>query len=444
MSGSTPANDETRSIHVAAMARVEGEGALHVTMRQGKVEEVRLEIYEPPRFFEALLRGRDFREVPDIVARICGICPVAYQMSACHAIEKALDVSGQIDPAIITMRDLLYCGEWIESHVLHIFLLHLPDFLGYESAISMAKDHGDLVKRALQVKKLGNEIIALLGGRSVHPVGACIGGFYSLPETDRCRQLLPTLRTRLDEMCELTLFLARKLTFPDFDRDYEFVALQPAGEYPMNRGPIVSSRGLRIEQEQFLQVFEEQQVPYSTALRAIIKGRGAYCVGPLARLNLNAASLHSRAAELLQEICTIIQRDLPWRNSFLSLLARCVETVHALAVAGDILQNYTQPKRSRVPVEACAGTGAAATEAPRGVLWHQYRIGADGSIVSARIVPPTSQNQYQIENDLRVLAEQIISLPDEQAQLRCEQLIRNYDPCISCATHFLKFDRRWK
>jgi len=432
---------ETRTIHVGALARVEGEGALHLSMRGGKVEEVRLEIFEPPRFFEAFLRGRDFREVPDITSRICGICPVAYQMSSVHALEMAMGVSNQIDPIVRAMRNLLYCGEWIESHVLHMFMLHLPDFLGYESVISMVGEHGATVKRALRLKKLGNEIVSTLAGRSVHPVGACVGGFYSLPDRRRWLDLLPEVRACRDDMCELALFLAKGVTYPELECDYEFVALHPADEYPMNLGPIASNKGLRVEQEDYLQAIEERQVPHSTALHAAIKGRGAYHVGPLARLNLNAEKLHPLAAEVLRKVCDILGKKLPWRNSFLSLPARAVETVHALALAGDIMESYRPPSQSCIAVPPRAGVGAAATEAPRGVLWHHYRTNADGSVASARIIPPTSQNQFQIEQDLRRLAEQVVHLPDDQATLRCEHLVRNYDPCISCSVHLVRLKR---
>ena len=436
--------DSMRTIRVGALARVEGEGALHLSMRDGRVEQVRLEIYEPPRFFEAFLRGRDFREVPDITARICGICPVAYQMGSCHALEKAMGVFQEIDPTIRTLRNLLYCGEWIESHVLHMFMLHLPDFLGYESVITMAQDHGAMVKRALRIKKLGNDLVSALAGRSVHPINVCVGGFYSAMSEEKAKALLPEVRMCLDEMCELTLFLAEKLQYPDFERDYEFVALCPDNEYPMNLGRIRSSRGLNIDQQEFGEAIEERQVEHSTALHALIKGRGAYMVGPLARINLNSDKLHRRAAELLPRVCKSVGAKLPWRNNFLSLPARAIETVHALELAANILESYKVPPRSCVPITPRAGIGAHGTEAPRGICWHCYSTGPTGEVESARIIPPTSQNQMTIEEDLWKLAERITDLSDDQACMRCEHLIRNYDPCISCSVHFLKFSREWK
>jgi sulfhydrogenase subunit alpha len=430
-----------RTIRVPVLARVEGEGALDIQMRDGQVEDVQLRIFEPPRFYEAFLRGRGFQEVPDITARICGICPVAYQMGSCHALERAFGAFDQIDPAIRDLRTLFYCGEWIESHVLHIFLLHLPDFLGYESGLSMAQDHRELVQRSLRIKKVGNEIVAMLGGRSVHPVGACVGGFYAPPEQARVAALLPEVRSALDDMSEITLFLARTVKFPDFERDYQFVAMVSDDDYPMNLGRIKSNTGLDVDHEEFGHLLEEYQVPHSTSLHARLKDRGPYLLGPLARLNLNAERLHPRAAELLPQVCAAVGRQLPWKNNYFSLAARALETVHALARAAELLAGYRPPARSFIRITPRAGRGSHGTEAPRGLCWHQYRTLADGTIADARIVPPTSQNQGTIEDDLRLLAPRIAGLPDEQFALRCEHLIRNYDPCISCSTHFLKVVR---
>jgi len=443
MSNSNQKKSDRRTIRVGALARVEGEGALHLQMRGGQVEQVRLDIYEPPRFYEAFLRGRHFTEVPDITARICGICPIAYQSASCYALEKAMGVFDQITPEIHAIRDLIYCGEWIESHVLHMFMLHLPDFLGYESAISMAADHGPVVKRALRLKKLGNSIMEIVGGRGVHPVGMCVGGFHRAPYPEDVVALLPEVKACLEDMCELTLFLAENIEYPDLERDYEFVALCPDDGYSMNLGRIKSSKGLDVDQEEFGQAVEERHVEHSNALHSVIKGRGAYMVGPLARLNLNGGNLHPRAAELLPKVVKAVGKNLPWRNNFLSLPARAIETVHAMAVSVDIMEGYTMPASSRVAITPRAGHGGHGTEAPRGICWHEYDTNADGSIASAHIMPPTAQNQITIEEDLYIMADRVKDLPDEEAALKCEHLIRNYDPCISCSVHFLKFDRTW-
>jgi sulfhydrogenase subunit alpha len=439
-----PKEYKKRTIRVGALARVEGEGALHLVMSGRRVEKVRLEIFEPPRFYEAFLQGRHFTEVPDITARICGICPIAYQTASCYALEKALGVFDLLDTPIQKLRDLIYCGEWIESHVLHMFMLHLPDFLGYESVVSMANDHGGIVRRALRIKKAGNTVVELLGGRSVHPVGMCVGGFYSCPDPKDALRLLPEIKACLADMADLTLFLAQKVTYPDFKRDYEFVALCPDDEYPMNLGRIKSNKGLDVDQQAFGEAVEERQVEHSNALFSAIKGRGAYLVGPLARLNLNHEKLHPVAADLLPRVCEAVGKNLPWDNSFLSLPARALETVHALALAADILESYVPPPRCRIPIVPGAGYGGHGTEAPRGICWHDYRTDKDGVISFARIMPPTAQNQMCIEQDLYEMAKQVMDLDDEAAAMRCEHLIRNYDPCISCSVHFLKFERTWR
>jgi coenzyme F420-reducing hydrogenase alpha subunit len=439
------ASPSERVIEVGALARVEGEGALHLVMTDGKVSQAKLRIYEPPRFYEAFLRGRDYTEVPDITARICGICPIAYQTASCYALEKAMGVFEQVQqlPGIQALRDLIYCGEWIESHVLHMFMLHLPDFLGYESAISMAEDHGETVKQALRVKKLGNALVAALGGRAVHPVSMCVGGFHRAPDVDVMRALIDETEACCELMCELTLFLARNVKYPDLDRDYEFVALCPDDAYSMNLGRIKSNKGLDVEQADFGAAVEEMHAPHTTALQSTLKGRGAYMVGPLARVNLNHQNLHPRAAELLPRVCDAVGQKLPWSNNFLSLPARGLETIHALALAADILRDYRKPRESRIDLTPRAGHGAHGTEAPRGVCWHEYDTADDGSIAAAHIMPPTAQNQLTIEQDLVEMGAQVAEMSDEDAALRCEHLIRNYDPCISCSVHFLTFSRSW-
>ncbi len=423
-----------RTFEVKALTRVEGEGRLYVRLRGNVVEHVELNIYEPPRFFESFLRGREIREVPDITARICGICPVAYQMSACHALEKALGVT--VSPEIRALRRLLYCGEWIESHALHVHLLHAPDFLGYESGIRMAADHREVVERGLRIKKIGNTILEVLGGRAIHPINVTVGGFYRAPRVSEVQRLLPELEWGLQAALD-TLAFVSTFDFPDFPQDYEFVALRHAEEYPMNEGRVVSSRGLDIPVEEYAQHFQERQVPHSTALHSVREPDGTpYLVGPLARLNLcrdQLPPLARRAAES----CGIIW---PSRNNFQSIVARAVEVVAAFEEAVRIVRDYrAEPHPSRVPFTPRAGDGCHATEAPRGLLYHRYRIGDDGLIAEARIIPPTSQNQGQIEDDLRRFIPGIVGYDDATATHRCEHLIRNYDPCISCATHFLRW-----
>lgn len=422
-----------KTIRVDYLARVEGEGAMHVSITGDQVNDVRLEIFEPPRFFEAFLQGRHFSEVPDLVARICGICPVAYQMSAVHALERALGVT--VDGVLRDLRRLLYCGEWIESHVLHITMLHAPDFLGYESAIAMAGDHKEFVERGLRMKKAGNELIRVLGGREIHPINIRVGGFYRVPTRRELRDLLPVMRAARDDAAQTVRWVAQ-LPFPAFERDYEFVALSHPDEYPMNEGRIVSSAGLDIDAEQYSTHFEEVHVPHSTALHARIRDRGPYLVGPMARFNLNRNKLAPGALALADEVglAGVCQ------NPFKSIVIRALEVLHAFEETLRLLEGYHPPPSAAVDAPAQTASGCAVTEAPRGLLYHRYEMDADGILSQVNIVPPTSQNQPTIEADLRQLVQQYIDLPDDKLQHRCEQSIRNYDPCISCATHFLKMD----
>jgi coenzyme F420-reducing hydrogenase alpha subunit len=420
-----------RTIRVDTLARVEGEGAMLIKMQGDRVSNVKLRIYEPPRFFEAFLRGRHFSEVVDIVARICGICPIAYQMSAVHAIERALHLP--ISPATRMLRRLFYCGEWIESHALHVYMLHAPDFLGYEDAIAMAKDHREIAERALRLKKIGNHIVTLLGGREIHPVSAAVGGFYKVPDKSRLGEMEDDFKWALDASIETVRFTAG-LEFPDFEQDYEFVALRHPEEYPFSEGRLVSNRGLDIDAAEYDDHFIEQHVQHSNALHSVIRGRGSYLVGPMARYNLNFDKL----PEIARQVALEVGLKPPIKNPFRSIIVRAVELVFAFAEALRIVQEYEPPSEARVEAPNRAGIGQAITEAPRGILYHRYTIDDQGLILTAKIVPPTSQNQKRIEDDLRAFAPRVARSPLEDATWKCEQAIRNYDPCISCATHFLK------
>lgn len=422
-----------KTIKVDYLARVEGEGALHVSINGNEVEDVRLEIFEPPRFFEAFLQERDYRETPDIVARICGICPVAYQMSAVHALENLLGIT--VTGTLRELRRLLYCGEWIESHVLHIYMLHAPDFLGYESAIAMAKDHQSIVERGLQLKKAGNAIVQTLGGREIHPINIKVGGFYKLPPKSDLHKLGDQIKWARDAALETVHWVA-SLDFPDFDRDYEFVSLRHDNEYPMNEGRVVSNKGLDIDIAEYENFFQENHVPHSTALHSVLKDRGTYFVGPMARFNLN----HSLLRPIVQEVMQEIDFKVPCNNPFKSIIVRALEVLHVCDEALDIIERYSPDEPAAIKHDVKAGIGYGCTEAPRGLLYHRYELDENGSILVARIVPPTSQNQGMIEEDLRDLIERNTELKDADLQWRCEQSIRNYDPCISCSTHFLNLN----
>ncbi len=423
---------KTKTISVGMMARVEGEGALSITVADGHVQDVQLRIFEPPRFFEAFLRGRSYAEVPDIVARICGICPVAYQMTAVHALEQVFGV--QVEGTLRDLRRLIYCGEWIESHTLHVYMLHAPDFLGYDSGIEMAKDHQQSVTRGLRLRKAGNRLITLLGGRAVHPVSVKVGGFSRVPTRGEMASLREDLLWARDAAAETVRWVAG-FDFPRFEQDYMYVALRPPGEYPFNEGPVSSSSGVEIPANEFEAHFVEVQVPYSNALQCTLNG-ASYLAGPLARLHLNAGNLSPMAKQVLAETGL----RLPLRNPFHGIVARAVEILYAAEEALRLIERYDPPPEPAVPFTVRAGTGMACTEAPRGTLYHRYVVGEDGTVLEAKIVPPTSQNQRRMEDDLRAFVPRVLNLSEKEAAAGCERVIRCYDPCISCATHFLRLE----
>jgi coenzyme F420-reducing hydrogenase alpha subunit len=423
-----------RSVEVPVIARVEGEGALHITARDGEILDLRLEIYEPPRFFEAFLQGRSYAEVPDIVPRICGICPVAYQMSAIHGLERLFGV--EVSPGTRELRRLLYCGEWIESHILHIFLLAAPDFLGYPNAIAMAKDHPELVRTALDIKRIGNDIMELIGGREIHPVSPRVGGFSRAARRRDLEPLLPRLEWALSEMPAIADVVA-SLPRPLLPREVEMVSMVNPDEYPINEGDLASTAGRRFDAATFEAVSREEHVAHSNALHSLMADTGTpYFVGPLARVNLNA----ERLTPVAKEVARRAGLSVPETDPFFSMAARAAEATLAIEESIRLIQAYVPPEPPMAEVVPRAGRATWVTEAPRGILYHRYDVGEDGTILEAKIVPPTSQNLRHMEEDLRNFVPGVLDRPDEELRRLCEMVVRNYDPCISCATHFLTLD----
>ncbi len=422
--------DENIRLHVPVLARVEGEGAMHVEVTNGDVTDLRLEIYEPPRFFEAFLRGRAWTEPVDITARICGICPVAYQMSACHALEAVSGVT--VDERVGRLRRLLYCGEWIASHVLHIGFLHAPDFLGVDSGLDLARDNPAMVEGLLRLKRTGNRIMEVIGGRAIHPINVRLGGFHRAPSPAELAELVPPLDEAHDFCIELVRWTAG-FDFPDLDVDYEFVSLRHPSEYPFDEGRLVSNRGLDIEPADLEAHIVEDHVPHSTALHGRLRQRGWFHVGPMARYANNQDLLPS----VVRDLAADVGLGPVVTNPFRSIVVRCLEVLFAVDEARRLIDAYRVPVPAHIEVPANAGEGAAITEAPRGILYHRYRTDADGTITEAQIIPPTSLNLPTIETDLRRFVAANLDLDHAELEARCEQTIRNYDPCISCATHFL-------
>ncbi|HTV12988.1 MAG TPA: Ni/Fe hydrogenase subunit alpha [Acidimicrobiales bacterium] len=430
-----------RLVEPGALSRVEGEGKLRVVVRDGAVSDVELNIFEPPRFFEAFVVGRPYTELPDITARICGICPVAYQLTACEAVEDAF-CAALDDPFVATpgpeierLRRLLYCGEWLQSHALHVYFLHAPDFFGCNDAVELGALHPEALHRGLFLKNTGNKIMTVVGGRAVHPVNVRVGGFYKAPSREAITALEEPLRRALAESLQ-TVEWVSGFAFPEVQTEHVLVALRGEGQYPIEAGQVASSDGLRCAAREFAEIAVEEQVARSSALHSRLYGRLPYLTGPAARYAINSSLLPplARAAAThagLGPVC---------RNPFRSIVIRAVEMVAACEEALRVVSTYEPPRAPAVEMPSVPASellvGAAATEAPRGLLMHHYEL-QDGLVRKARIMPPTSQNQLAIEADLRAVAESSLELSDEQLAHRAEMAVRNHDPCISCAAHFL-------
>jgi sulfhydrogenase subunit alpha len=426
-----------RLIKTDYLARVEGEGGVVIEITDGVVSKVHMKIFEAPRFFEAFLRGRPHQDVIDFTARICGICPVAYQMSSVHAIEKIFGVT--VSEPVRKLRRLLYCGEWIESHALHVYLLQGPDFYGLESAWA-AKEYLEIAKKGLRFKKLGNDIITILGGRPIHPVSVRAGGFFSVPDRKTLSSLLPELGKAYEESLQAIRWSA-SLDFVDSVVDTDFISLGNTAEYPMNEGRVISTMGLDTSFEDFLGSIQEYQVDYSTALHSGIKMESTvspYIVGPLSRLNLN----HEKLPDGIRSAMNEAGISLPIRNVRMAIIARVIEISYAFHEAIRIISTYYEPDRPYDDFEPSGGVATWATEAPRGTLVHRYELDDRGYVKAATIIPPTSQNLAHMEKIIRDFAVTHIGSQSDHLRKETEKIIRSYDPCISCSVHTVFVDRK--
>lgn len=422
-----------KTIKINYLARVEGEGGFLIEIKDGRLERLNVHIFEAPRFFEAFLKGRNYSDIIDFTARICGICPIAYQMSAVHAIEKIFEVT--VTDPIKDLRRLIYCGEWISSHSLHIYLLQGPDFYDLESAWS-SKEYLSIAKRGLRFKKLGNEILTLIGGRSVHPVSIVVGGFSSAPRKKDLLNLRDALRSAYEESLE-GIKWASNLSFNDNLMDSEFVSLVHSEEYPLNYGTVASNKGLNVSQDEILEIIQEHQVQHSTALHSGIKRDNSiapYIVGPISRLNLNHDRLPSEIKDVLKESGI----ELPLKNTHMSIVARSVELSYAFYEAIRLIEKYEDIEKPVVDFKPKEGEATWITEAPRGMLIHHYKIDSSGNVKSCRLIPPTSQNMAHIEKDIANFVIQNINKSSEYLKREVEKIIRSYDPCISCSVHIVK------
>jgi len=421
-------------LDIANLTRVEGEGSLQIQTHNGNLASVQFAIHEPPRLFEKLLLGRSCYEVPEISARICGICPLAYQLTSIQAFEQLFSI--RVSPEVTQLRTLCYLGEWLQSHALHIHFLAAPDFLGFEDAFSMGQQHPELLTRGMRLQRLGHKLVTLLGGRAVHPVSMLIGGISRFPSSQQWQQLGEGVEQGWQDAVAL-LRWATQLTLPDSNLPFNAVSLSQPGGYPLLGGEIISA-GQQLPISSYASHFQRQQQPHSTALYSYYQQQ-PYLVGPLARLNNN----HHRLPGSSRSLAAQLGFSFPCHNMFASLAARALEICVAIELMTEILAPPCPVHQQPVPVVIRAGECCAATEAPRGMIYHWYRLDGEGRVQGCEIIPPTSQNQAQINRELALSLKQFGLQDSEQAlQQHCERLIRNYDPCISCATHFLRISRQ--
>ncbi|WXG46418.1 MAG: Ni/Fe hydrogenase subunit alpha [Candidatus Atabeyarchaeum deiterrae] len=422
---------EEKTVFVDYIARVEGESLIDVKVENGEIKELKLNIWEPPRFFEGFLVGCKHTDVAEIVSKICGICPVAHMLTAQRAIESAMNFTPTQQAK--RLRDLLAWSQNLSSHVLHVYFLAAPDFLGYDSAITMLPKYGDVVKRALKMKKVANELTTVVGGRAIAPPAAILGGFSKLPSADALKRSKEQLQGIKKDAID-TVKLVAQLEIPDFERETEYVAIRGEKEYAINEGYLYSSKGIKVPEREYRKYISEVQSPHSNAKWSKVIGRESFQVGALARVNLNQDQLSDDSKTAIEENGF----KFPTDNTFAINIAQAVEIIQSIDACINIIDEILPLKDDKPNVPVAAGEAYALTEAPRGLLAHGYRINKKGYVEKADIVTPTAHNQLNIENDLKALVMKYIDMPTDKLTFLCEQLIRAYDPCFSCSVHALK------
>ena len=421
----------TMDINVHYVTRVEGHGNLHARIRDGQLEECRWEVPEAPRFFEAMIRGRPYYDAPFITSRICGICSIGHVMAAIQGVENAIGFVPTEQTMLL--RKLLLHGETVQSHILHAYYLAAPDFVGAPSVVPLASTHKEVVLRAVRLHRLANEWCDLIGGRTTHPISAVVGGWTRVPTADDLRGLRERIVAALPDV-EATVALFQALPVPQFTRDTEYLALKKPDEYAWYGGDIASTDGDVTPLPEYRRKVKEFIVPHSTAKRA--RGnRNSFAVGALARVNVNYAQLSPLARSAAQALGIKPVTCNPYLNS----AAQVIETAHAmedsLAIIDQLLARGLREEGYAVAIRP--GTGVGGVEVPRGTLYHEYTIDADGKITDANFIIPTGQNHQNIEDDLRALVPGLVGRSQEEITLSMEMLVRSYDPCISCSTHLL-------
>jgi coenzyme F420-reducing hydrogenase alpha subunit len=436
MSAERTANTQVsaKKIEVCYVARVEGQADVRVEVAGTGETKAEFAVFEPIRFFEAFLAGRRYNEVHEITSRLCGICPIAHQMTALRAVENALKL--KVTPQTKALRRLLALSAWIQSHTLSLYFLTAPDYLGFDGAVSMASKYEDAVERALRLKKLGNDLGEIIGGRAVHPISAVVGGFTKIPNKEDMAQIRQRLKQEKDDIWS-TVDLFKSLKYPKVSRDSDLVAISSEEEYAVNEGRLKSVKGLDATEEEYRKHIQESEVTHSNTKASLFNGKD-FIVGPLARVSLNHKKLTPDAKKAMEQL----DLKLPDSNPFSHIKARVVELVYSLDECIRIIDTLKLDVAEQ-PIQPTIGTpseGFALTEAPRGLLYHAYKLDAKGIVQKADLVPPTAHNSASIESSLRAFAPELVKR-NEDLQLGCEKLVRSYDPCISCSVHVTRLKK---
>jgi sulfhydrogenase subunit alpha len=424
-------SSENLSINVHHLTRVEGHGNIEVNLKKGTIEKCSWNVVEAPRFFEAFLQGRPYQEVNHITSRICGICSIGHQMASLKATEAAMGI--KISEQTQLLRKLLLHGENLQSHVLHTYFLVAPDFFGVGSVFPLVNTHKDVVLRALSLKKLANDLCDLVGGRTVHPIRCKVGGFTCLPKMSEMEQVRGRLEDARPEI-DKTVDLFATLKIPAFVRETEYVALSSRSEYPLYEGELTSSDAGTFADAEYLKVTNEYCVPQSTAKYTRHK-RESFMVGALARFNINHERLHPRA----KKAAVALNLKAPCHNPFMISVAQVVELVDSLEQAISLIDTILAKglQEEALQVKPRAGRGVGIVEVPRGILFHDYTYNDQGEVVSANCIIPTNQNHANIQKDMEAFLPTILDQSHDAIRLNLEMLVRAYDPCISCSTHYL-------
>ena len=419
-----------KKIHLNHITKIEGHAELDVKIKDSKVEKVNLKVFEGPRFFEAIVKGRKYDEVPFLTSRICGVCSIAHLLTSIMAVEDAMGV--QVSEQTNVLRELLYNGNLIQSHVLHLFFLTLPDYLGFPNAIAMAGKHKDKLNLALKLKQLGNEFVSLIGGRELHAITPVVGGFSKLPSAEKLSELLVKLKdARAGLEDELEIFL--EMSYPELSRKSLLFSLVSEDTYPVVNGKIGCQGDTCIEGDNYDKYFREFIKKGSTSKTVLFENE-PFMVGALARVYHNKDMLSPAAQKFLEKL----PGGLPENNPFYNNAAQAIELVHLFDRCIELLEKLKPEKEGLCDVKVAAGRGVAVTEAPRGLLFHDYKFDKNGYVEEANIIPPTTQNLKRMEDDIKLLLPAVMHKKKNEIVLDIEKLIRAYDPCISCSAHFLK------